>query len=159
MTSNAKSAPYPYRAAGSRRLRVVKREVLESSSAFRPEFLNRVDDVVVFHPLTRKHLRDIVDIQLQRLQARLTDRQLVLEFTDAAKDWLAERGYDPVYGARPLKRTVQSTVETPIAHKIIAGEINEGDRLRVDVGGGGLVFVPAAGTVVEQSGTAARRPR
>jgi ATP-dependent Clp protease ATP-binding subunit ClpB len=121
----------------------MKREVLEVlQQQFRPEFLNRVDDVVVFHPLTREHLRQIVDIQLRRLAARLADRQLVLEFTDAAKDWLAERGFDPVYGARPLKRAVQSAVETVMAQKIIAGDIRDGDRLSVDVGGSGLVFVP-----------------
>src|SRR5207248_1393192 len=80
----------------------MKQEVLEAlRQHFRPEFLNRVDDVVVFHPLTRSDLRAIVDIQLARLQARLADRHLELHFTDAAKSWLAERGYDPVYGARP----------------------------------------------------------
>jgi ATP-dependent Clp protease ATP-binding subunit ClpB len=121
----------------------MKRQVLEVlQQQFRPEFLNRVDDIVVFHPLTRDDLRQIVDIQLRRLEARLADRQLVLEFTDAAKDWLAERGFDPVYGARPLKRAVQSAVETVMAQRIIAGDIRDGDRLRVDVGGSGLVFIP-----------------
>jgi ATP-dependent Clp protease ATP-binding subunit ClpB len=101
-----------------------------------------VDDVVVFHPLTRTHLRQIVDIQLRRLEARLTDRRLTLEFTDAAKDWLAERGFDPVYGARPLKRAVQSNVETVLARKLIGGEIHEGDHVVIDVAGGALVFKP-----------------
>src|SRR4029077_1474000 len=87
----------------------MKREVLEAlRQHFRPEFLNRVDDVVVFHQLSRAHLRAIVDIQLARLQARLADRHLQLVFTDRAKDFLAERGFDPVYGARPLKRTIQN---------------------------------------------------
>src|SRR5207237_863092 len=111
---------------------------------FRPEFLNRVDDVVVFHPLGRSHLRQIVDIQLARLQARLADRHLELLFTDKAKDFLAERGFDAVYGARPLKRVIQSTVETALAQKLIAGEIRDGERLVVDVGAGGLTFAPAA---------------
>jgi len=119
----------------------MKRDVLEAlRQHFRPEFLNRVDDVVVFHALGREHLRRIVDIQLARLQARLADRHLELLFTDAAKDFLAERGFDPVYGARPLKRTIQSAVETVLAQKIVAGEVRDGERLRIDTGAGGLVF-------------------
>ena len=124
----------------------MKQEVLEAlRQHFRPEFLNRVDDVVVFHPLGRSHLRQIVDIQLARLQARLADRHLELVFTDRAKDFLAERGFDAVYGARPLKRVIQSTVETALAQKIIAGEIGDGERLVVDVGASGLTFERAAG--------------
>jgi ATP-dependent Clp protease ATP-binding subunit ClpB len=119
----------------------MKQEVLEAlRQHFRPEFLNRVDDVVVFHPLGRSHLRAIVDIQLRRLQARLADRNLELTFTDAAKDFLAERGFDPVYGARPLKRVVQNEVETVLAQRLIAGDIREGTRLLVDAGPSGLVF-------------------
>jgi len=121
----------------------MKQEVLEAlRQHFRPEFLNRVDDVVVFHPLTRSHLRQIVDIQLARLQARLADRHLELVFTDKAKDFLAERGFDAVYGARPLKRVIQSTVETALAQKLIAGDIRDGDRLVVNAGAGGLTFEP-----------------
>src|SRR5437764_3844968 len=124
----------------------MKQEVLEAlRQHFRPEFLNRVDDVVVFHPLTRSHLRQIVDIQLARLQARLADRHLELVFADKAKDFLAERGFDAVYGARPLKRVIQSTVETALAQKLIAGEIRDGDRLVVDVGASGLTFERARG--------------
>ncbi|HYR96055.1 MAG TPA: AAA family ATPase, partial [Candidatus Binatus sp.] len=123
----------------------MKQEVLEAlRQQFRPEFLNRVDDVVVFHPLTRPHLRKIVDIQLQRLQTRLAvDHHLELVFTDAAKDWLAERGYDPVYGARPLKRVIQNAVETTLAQRIISGQIHDGERLVVDAGPGGLRFEAA----------------
>jgi ATP-dependent Clp protease ATP-binding subunit ClpB len=122
----------------------MKRDVLEAlRQHFRPEFLNRIDDVVVFHPLGREHLRQIVDIQLARLAARLADRHLQLEFTDAARDWLAERGFDPVYGARPLKRVIQNAVETALAQRIIAGDVRDGDRLRVDSGPGGLVFTTA----------------
>src|SRR3989442_13590303 len=99
-----------------------------------------VDDVVVFHPLSRSHLRQIVDIRPARLQARLMDRHLELLFTDRAKAFLAERGFDAVYGARPLKRVIQSTVETALAQKIIAGEIGDGERLVVDVGASGLTF-------------------
>src|SRR5207302_7880031 len=113
----------------------MRRDVLEAlRQHFRPEFLNRVDDVVVFHALTRADLRAIVDIQLARLEARLSDRQLRLEFTAAARDFLAERGYDPVYGARPLKRVIQTEVETALARRLIAGEVRDGDRIVVGVG-------------------------
>jgi ATP-dependent Clp protease ATP-binding subunit ClpB len=119
----------------------MKRDVLEAlRQHFRPEFLNRIDDVVVFHALTREHLRAIVDIQLARLQERLADRHLELEFTDAARDFLAERGYDPVYGARPLKRVLQTLVENALAQEIVAGTLREGGRVTVDTGPGGLVF-------------------
>jgi ATP-dependent Clp protease ATP-binding subunit ClpB len=119
----------------------MKREVLGALQAqFRPEFLNRVDDIVVFHALDRQHLRQIVDIQLKRLTSRLTDRHLELVFTDAAKDFLAQRGFDPVYGARPLKRVISNTVETSLAQKLISGEVRDGQRIVVDAGDGGLVF-------------------
>jgi ATP-dependent Clp protease ATP-binding subunit ClpB len=125
----------------------MKRDVLEAlRQHFRPEFLNRVDDVVVFHALSREDLRRIVDIQLDRLRARLADRHLELDFTDAARDYLAERGYDPVYGARPLKRVLQTAVENALAQGIIAGTIREGEHLEVDVSGSGLVFRPARTT-------------
>jgi ATP-dependent Clp protease ATP-binding subunit ClpB len=124
----------------------MKRDVLEAlRQHFRPEFLNRVDDVVVFHALTRENLRAIVDIQLGRLQQRLADHNLQLEFTPAAKDFLAQRGYDPVYGARPLKRVLQTEVENELAQGIVGGTIRDGERLLVDTGPTGLVFVPAAG--------------
>jgi ATP-dependent Clp protease ATP-binding subunit ClpB len=108
---------------------------------FRPEFLNRVDDIVVFHALDREHVRQIVDIQLRRLALRLADRHLTLEFSEAARDYLANRGYDPVYGARPLKRAIQQEVETPLAQQIIAGTVRDGAHVYVDVKpGGGLDF-------------------
>jgi ATP-dependent Clp protease ATP-binding subunit ClpB len=108
---------------------------------FRPEFLNRVDDIVVFHALEREDVRQIVDLQLRRLEQRLADRHLTLAFTDAARDYLANRGYDPVYGARPLKRAIAHEVETPLAHLIVAGTVHDGSVVRVDVKpGGGLTF-------------------
>ena len=111
---------------------------------FRPEFLNRLDEIVVFRPLTKEQIRQIVEIQLSYLRARLAEKRISLELTEAAKDFLAERGYDPVFGARPLKRVIQRELETPLAQKILAGEVKEGDRVRVDVGPAGLVFeVPA----------------
>ena len=108
--------------------------------AFRPEFLNRVDDVIVFRPLTQEQLAQIVDIQLARLAARLGDRKLQLSVTPAARALLAERGWDPVYGARPLKRTIQRLVQDQLALRILQGEFGEGDVVEVDAAGGELVF-------------------
>ncbi|HVA81130.1 MAG TPA: ATP-dependent chaperone ClpB [Candidatus Binataceae bacterium] len=113
-------------------------EVLRQS--FRPEFLNRVDEIVVFHPLARAELRQIVEVQLGRLRKRLEDRKITLELTGPALDFLAEHGYDPSYGARPLKRLIQSEIETAIARKIVAGEIRDGSQVKVDTSGRGLAF-------------------
>jgi ATP-dependent Clp protease ATP-binding subunit ClpB len=109
---------------------------------FRPEFLNRVDDVIVFRPLGRGELKTIVDLQLRRLEQLLADRKLGLVVTDAAKELIAEEGYDPAYGARPLKRAIQRLVQNPLALHVLEGEFPEGDTVVVDRGpaGGGLVF-------------------
>ena len=119
----------------------MKTEVLEAlREHFRPEFLNRVDEVVVFHSLTREQLKQIVGIQLQRLRGRLTDRKIELELTDAAVEHFARTGYDPVYGARPLKRLLQRELETDLGRKIIAGEVHDNSRVVVDNRGNALVF-------------------
>jgi ATP-dependent Clp protease ATP-binding subunit ClpB len=110
---------------------------------FRPEFLNRVDEVIVFKPLTQEQLAEIVDIQLANLEKRLADRKIQLQVTDAAKRLLAERGWDPVYGARPLKRTIQRLVQDPLAMRILEGEFKEGDQIVVDVEGGEITFAKA----------------
>ncbi|HEY8453625.1 MAG: ATP-dependent chaperone ClpB [Micromonosporaceae bacterium] len=102
-------------------------------SHFKPEFLNRLDDIVVFHTLTTEDLAAIVDIQLSRLQRRLADRRLELEVTDAAREWLASRGYDPVYGARPLRRLIQTAIGDQLAKELLAGHVRDGDRVRVDL--------------------------
>jgi ATP-dependent Clp protease ATP-binding subunit ClpB len=109
---------------------------------FRPEFLNRIDEIVTFHALGPKHIRDIVDIQLGDLRERLAPRKLTLTLSDAARERLAERGFDPVFGARPLKRAIQRLVENPLAQQVLAGEYAEGDEVVVDVNGDGdrLVF-------------------
>ncbi len=120
---------------------------------FRPEFLNRIDDIVVFHALSRAEVRKIVDLQLARLGSRLADRRLTLEFTDRAKDYLAERGYDPVYGARPLRRAIQQEVETRLAQLIVAGDVRDGGHVRVDTGPAGLVLT-AAGEPVGRAAAA-----
>jgi ATP-dependent Clp protease ATP-binding subunit ClpB len=111
---------------------------------FRPEFLNRIDEIVVFDALGKEQLADIAELQLERLRARLTERKLALELTDAAKDVLAEAGWDPTYGARPLKRALQRLVENPLAQRLLQGEFAEGDTIRVDAQNGELVFEHAA---------------
>ncbi len=116
---------------------------------FRPEFLNRVDDIIVFNSLTREHLRLIVDIQLRNVGKMLQDRKMALEVTEAAKDRLISEGYDPQYGARPMKRAIQRMIQDPLALKVINGEFAEGDTVLVDAGPneGELVFskpVPVA---------------
>jgi ATP-dependent Clp protease ATP-binding subunit ClpB len=107
---------------------------------FRPEFINRIDDIVVFHPLGREQIRRIVDIQLGYLQKRLADRDIQLELDDAARDRLGEAGFDPVYGARPLKRAIQQQLENPLAQRILKGEFGPGDTVRVVASGEGLGF-------------------
>ena len=110
---------------------------------FRPEFLNRIDEIVEFQALTRDQLADIVDLQLARLRTRLAERGLSLELTDAAKDAIAEAGWDPAYGARPLKRALQRLVENPLALRLLEGDFAEGDTIRVDAHGEELVFEKA----------------
>ena len=109
---------------------------------FRPEFLNRVDEVVVFHPLETDQLTKIVEIQVERLRGRLAERRITLSVSPAALKHLGERGYDPVYGARPLKRLIQQELETPIARQLVKGELRDGDTTMVDVKNKGIVIVP-----------------
>jgi ATP-dependent Clp protease ATP-binding subunit ClpB len=114
---------------------------------FRPEFINRVDEVVVFHPLGKAHIRSIVDIQLGYLRQRLAERELAFELDDAARDLLGEAGFDPVYGARPLKRAIQHQLENPLAQRILRGDFAPGDTIRVTVRDGALAFERVAGPV------------
>jgi ATP-dependent Clp protease ATP-binding subunit ClpB len=109
---------------------------------FRPEFLNRIDDIVIFHPLGREHIRAIVDVQLRRLAKRLAEKHITLDLTDPARDLLAEHGFDPTYGARPLKRAIQRMVLDPLAMELLQGKVKEGDTVRVDTDGHKLTFVP-----------------
>ncbi len=111
---------------------------------FRPEFLNRVDETVVFHPLELEQLTKIVEIQLERLRARLTERRISLSVTPAALRYLGERGYDSVYGARPLKRLIQQEIETPLARQLVKGELRDGDTATVDLNDRQIVIVPTA---------------
>ena len=112
--------------------------------AFKPEFINRLDDVVMFEPLSEDLLRGIVDIQLRGLSERLDARRLTLQVSDSAKSWLAERGYDPAYGARPLRRTIQQAIGDKLAKKLLAGDIVDGDTVHVDVADGGAELDIAA---------------
>ena len=107
---------------------------------FRPEFINRVDDVVVFHPLHREQIHAIADIQLGHLRQRLADRDMALQVSDKALDLIAEAGFDPVYGARPLKRVIQQQLENRLAHDLLAGQFKAGDTIKVDVSDGDLSF-------------------
>jgi ATP-dependent Clp protease ATP-binding subunit ClpB len=108
--------------------------------AFKPEFLNRIDEIIIFNSLGREEIKSIVEIQLKRLRQNLANRKMALEITDDAKELLAEKGYDPVYGARPLKRTIQRLIQDPLAVKILEGEFQEGDRVRIDADGDALAF-------------------
>jgi ATP-dependent Clp protease ATP-binding subunit ClpB len=119
----------------------VRRQVLETlRQHFRPEFLNRVDEIIVFHALSRADMKQIIDIQLRGLMKRLADRKIKVELTGEAKEFLVQEGYDPVYGARPLKRTIQKRVLDPLAVRVLEGEFTEGDRVLVDVEASGLKF-------------------
>jgi ATP-dependent Clp protease ATP-binding subunit ClpB len=111
----------------------MKEAVLEEMRhQFRPEFLNRVDEIIVFHSLSEEHLKRIVEIQLGRVRARLADRHIALELTDAARSNLVRTGYNPQYGARPLKRAIQKKIETPLGRLLLEGAIHDGQSVKVD---------------------------
>jgi ATP-dependent Clp protease ATP-binding subunit ClpB len=118
---------------------------------FRPEFLNRVDETIVFHSLNEAQLKEIVEVQLNGLRARLAERHIELELSDAARTHLVKSGYDPTYGARPLKRAIQKEIETPLARKIIAGEVKDGQRLYIDATDSGLRFEPLGESMTTSS--------
>ena len=131
--------------AGEDRYAEMKAAVMAIVGAhFRPEFVNRIDDLVVFHPLSREHIRKIVDIQLGYLHERLAEREIRISLSAAARDKLAATGFDPVYGARPLKRAIQQQVENPLANAILSGRFRPGDTIGVGVGDDGLAFENAA---------------
>ncbi|MFM1885393.1 MAG: hypothetical protein RL026_550 [Pseudomonadota bacterium] len=127
--------------AGERQYQRMKNEVMERvQQHFRPEFINRIDDIIVFHPLGAEQIRAIVDIQLAALRGRLAERDMTLVLTAAAHDRLGEAGFDPVYGARPLRRAIQQQVENPLAERILRGEFLPGDSVTIDAGDDGLMF-------------------
>jgi len=120
----------------------------EVKKTFRPEFLNRLDEIIVFHELTEEQLRSIVDLLVKDLQKRLAERKLGVELTGGAKSWLAKKGYDPLYGARPLRRVIERYVENPLSTKLLEGGFKEGDTIVVDLGDEGLTFTTRAATKV-----------
>jgi ATP-dependent Clp protease ATP-binding subunit ClpB len=127
--------------SGEENYDAMKKSVLSIvGTHFRPEFINRIDEIVVFHPLNREQLRGIAAIQTQYLSNRLEDRDLGLEFTEEALDLIAAEGYDPVYGARPLKRTIQNEIENPLAQEILGGKFLPGDMIEVDARDGSFFF-------------------
>jgi ATP-dependent Clp protease ATP-binding subunit ClpB len=143
MTSNVGShiiAEMPHDAGESEQMAMRTRVLDALRAAFRPEFLNRVDDIILFSRLDRAQLRQIVEIQLGSLRERLAQRGIALRLTAAALDRLADEGYDPTYGARPLRRVIQRRLQDPIAMAILEGRFREGDTVDVDVEGGELVI-------------------
>ncbi|XHB99550.1 ATP-dependent chaperone ClpB [Nitratireductor sp. ac15] len=124
-------------------------------ASFRPEFLNRIDEVILFHRLRRQDMGQIVEIQLQRLGSLLADRKITLDLDSEAIEWLANKGYDPAYGARPLKRVIQKELQDPLAEKILQGEIFDGSTVKVTSGSDRLIFRPRKASLDEQAGQAA----
>jgi ATP-dependent Clp protease ATP-binding subunit ClpC len=118
----------------------------EVQKLFRPEFLNRLDEIIVFHELSEEQLRKIVDLMVNELEERLSEHKLGIEMTDKAKSWVAKEGYDPVYGARPLRRVIERYVENPLSSMLLRNELKEGDTIKVDGGKDGLTFKTKAET-------------
>jgi ATP-dependent Clp protease ATP-binding subunit ClpB len=150
MTSNLGSQ-YIQDLAGTNRKEMERQVMAALRDAFKPEFLNRVDEIIIFNSLGREEIKSIVEIQLKRLRQNLASRKLALEITDRAKALLADKGYDPVYGARPLKRTIQRLIQDPLAVKILEGEFKEGDRIKIDSDGEEMLF-HHGGSVVDSEG-------
>ena len=124
-----------------------KRDVMDAVRAhFRPEFLNRLDETVIFDRLARQDMDGIVEIQLRRLAKRLAQRKITLELDDGAKTWLADEGYDPVFGARPLKRVIQRALQNPLAEALLAGDVKDGETVPVSAGAEGLVIGDRVGS-------------
>jgi len=141
MTSNLGSDIIQQKTKEGAKYNEIKKAVMERvQQYFKPEMINRIDDIVVFHPLSKEDIRKIAKIQIDKLAKRLKERDIDLEITDAALDYLGNIGYDPVYGARPLKRAIQTELENPLSRAILNGEFKPGDTVVVDVKDGRLVF-------------------
>jgi len=148
MTSNL-GAEYLAQLKDGESVEAVRGKVLDAvKAAFRPEFLNRIDEILLFHRLERQHMGAIVDIQMKRLQELLKERDVTLTLTPAARDWLALEGYDPAYGARPLKRVIQREIQDQLAEEILAGKVADGTNVVVDAGEEHLVLKPEKGPEV-----------
>ena len=144
MTSNLGSEYLVAQPEGEDTEKVRDLVMADARAHFRPEFLNRVDEIILFHRLKREHMGRIVDIQLERLQKLLEDRKIAIALDAKAREWLAEKGYDPAYGARPLKRVIQKYVQDPLAELILSGQIKDGEKVKISAGRDGLVFNGAA---------------
>jgi ATP-dependent Clp protease ATP-binding subunit ClpB len=144
MTSNLGSEYLVAQADGEDTDKVRDLVMADVRAHFRPEFLNRVDEIILFHRLKRDQMGRIVDIQIERLQRLLDDRKIAITLDAKARDWLAEKGYDPAYGARPLKRVIQKSVQDPLAELILSGKIKDGEKVKISAGRDGLVFNGAA---------------
>jgi ATP-dependent Clp protease ATP-binding subunit ClpB len=140
MTSNLGAEYLVQQSEGEDTDKVRDLVMAEVRAHFRPEFLNRVDEIILFHRLKREHMGRIVDIQMQRLQKLLEDRKIALTLEPKGREWLAEKGYDPAYGARPLKRVIQKSVQDPLAELILSGKIKDGEKVTISAGKQGLVF-------------------
>ncbi|MEM9107634.1 MAG: AAA family ATPase, partial [Pseudomonadota bacterium] len=142
MTSNL-GAEYLTNLAEGEDVDSVRDQVMDVVKAsFRPEFLNRVDETILFHRLRREDMGAIVDIQLERLSRLLIERKITLDLSDDARDWLADKGYDPAYGARPLKRVIQKFVQDPLAEKVLAGDIADGQTVAISAASDRLLIAP-----------------
>jgi ATP-dependent Clp protease ATP-binding subunit ClpB len=150
MTSNLGSQ-YIQDLANGNRKDLESRVMAALRDAFKPEFLNRVDEIIIFNSLGREEIKVIVEIQLKRLRQNLAARKMAVEITDRAKALLADKGYDPVYGARPLKRTIQRMIQDPLAVKILEGEFKDGDRIKIDAERDALVFSHRESTVTDEN--------
>jgi ATP-dependent Clp protease ATP-binding subunit ClpB len=142
MTSNVGSRWIQELSASSRE--EMEDRVTEALRAsFKPEFLNRIDEIIIFHNLTQEQIGNIVDIQMKRLESRLAEMNMELVLSDEARTFLAEKGFDQIYGARPLKRAIQKYIENPLSMEILQGSISEGTKLKADVEGDRIVFIPS----------------
>jgi ATP-dependent Clp protease ATP-binding subunit ClpB len=148
MTSNLGAEYLVAQADGEDSDKVRDVVMAEVRARFRPEFLNRVDEIILFHRLKREHMGRIVDIQLRRLQQLLDERKIVLKLDAKAREWLADKGYDPAYGARPLKRVIQKSVQDPLSELILSGKVKDGETVAISAAKAGLTF---NGTAVAQA--------
>ena len=135
-------------------------QVMEAVRAhFRPEFLNRLDEIIIFRRLTRENMDGIVDIQLWRLEQRLAQRKITLDLDDKARKWLADEGYDPVFGARPLKRVIQRALQDPLAEMLLSGDVLDGQTVEVSAGEDGLIVGDHIGRAGHKLGAVGEGPR
>jgi len=150
MTSNL-GGQYIQELGEKDRKEMERRVITALREAFKPEFLNRIDETVIFNSLGRDQIKEIAEIQLKRLRQNLAAKKMALEITDRAKGLVAEKGYDPVYGARPLKRTIQRLIQDPLALKILEGEFREGEKVKIDADGDQLTFTHGEATSGEEA--------